>query len=388
MPPAAEPTKSLLRLFRRQKVVELTDLFAALGTHSRMTVFRRMVALDYLSSYSHAGRYYTLPDIPQFDEHGLWQHAGAFFSHDGTLKETVVRLVDAAPTGEFQRDLQVRLKVRVHNTLTPPARTVAGRCSSPMSAGAAGRSAPGRSRRSGPTHAILPKLTLVEQRFGAPCPVMRDLGKAVSEAARDFTAARDPKIPELGCHLHFLKDIGKDLLSEAHDDLRGLFRRFKVASRLRTLARDLGRGLGADIEKARTGLMDWLAEADERPPLPEGDLALAVVRALPQWILDYANDGTDAGFLFDQPQLDLYRRCRRACRAAESLLRNPPGDRRVTEALERLHRIIAPVRADLPFQQPARIIESRASLFDELRDSLRLKVKRPTGQGDTGRSRC
>lgn len=117
MPPAADPTKSLVRLFRRQKVVELSDLFAALGTHSRMTVFRRMVALGYLSSYSHAGRYYTLPDIPRFDEHGLWQHAGALFSRDGTLKETIVRLVEGAVAGEFQRDLQVRLQLRVHNTL-------------------------------------------------------------------------------------------------------------------------------------------------------------------------------------------------------------------------------------------------------------------------------
>ena len=34
-----------------------------------------------------------------------------------------------------------------------------------------------------------------------------------------------------------MKDIGKDLLCASHDDLRGLFRRFKVLPRLRALAR-------------------------------------------------------------------------------------------------------------------------------------------------------
>ena len=97
--------------------------------------------------------------------------------------------------------------------------------------------------------AILPRLRAVEARFGAPCALMRDLGKAVIEAARDFVGTR--RIPLLGCHLHFLKDVGKDLLADAHDELRALFRRFEVTGKLRALARDLGRGLGADLESAR-----------------------------------------------------------------------------------------------------------------------------------------
>lgn len=117
MPYSAEPSKALIRLFRRQKVVELDDLFRAIGTRSRMTVFRRLAMIGYLSSYSHAGRYYTLRDTPQFDENGLWQHAGAFFSRDGTLKETVARLVEQSQAGQFQRELQLRVQLRVHNTL-------------------------------------------------------------------------------------------------------------------------------------------------------------------------------------------------------------------------------------------------------------------------------
>jgi len=228
--------------------------------------------------------------------------------------------------------------------------------------------------------AVLPKLRAVEALFGTPCALMRDLGKAMIQAARAFAAGREEPIPVLGCHMHFLKDIGKDLLRRAHDDLCGLFRRFEVLPRLRALARDLGRTLGTEIQPARRELSDWLAGSDPQFRLPEGNAGLAAVRALSQWVLDYPDDGTDAGFPFDRPWLDLYLRCLRSCRAAESWLRKPCADRRVLVALERLHRILEPVRRELPFQLPVGTIQQRGRLFDELRDALRLQPKAPANQ--------
>jgi len=71
---APEPSRqALTRLFQRQSVADLATLSSALKTSSRMSVFRRLSARDYLSSYSHAGRYYTLRDIPPFDQDGLWR---------------------------------------------------------------------------------------------------------------------------------------------------------------------------------------------------------------------------------------------------------------------------------------------------------------------------
>jgi hypothetical protein len=82
-----------------------------------MSVFRRLSALGYLSSYSHTGRYYTLATIPQFDADGLWRWQQIGFSRDGTLKATVLRLVETSDAGHTQRELQLRLGVRVHNPL-------------------------------------------------------------------------------------------------------------------------------------------------------------------------------------------------------------------------------------------------------------------------------
>jgi len=108
---------ALSRLFQRQKIADLPQLFATLNTGARMTVFRRLSAVDYLSSYSHTGRYYTLASVPEFDADGLWRYEGVGFSRDGTLKATVARLVLASDTGRTQRELQLRLGVRVHNPL-------------------------------------------------------------------------------------------------------------------------------------------------------------------------------------------------------------------------------------------------------------------------------
>ena len=108
---------ALLRMFERDRIADLDHLRDELGTTSRTTVFRRLSALGYLTSYSHAGRFYTLRRVPAFDDAGLWQQQGVCFSRHGTLKETVVHLIEEAEAGRFHRDLREQLHVRVHNTL-------------------------------------------------------------------------------------------------------------------------------------------------------------------------------------------------------------------------------------------------------------------------------
>jgi hypothetical protein len=117
MLPPEDARLVLTRLFRRRHVVDLQAILATLKTSSPMTAFRRLAEVGSLSSYSHRGRYYTVPDIPTFDDDGLWLHQGIGFSRHGTLKDTVPVLVDRSEAGMVHRDLQVRLQVRVHNTL-------------------------------------------------------------------------------------------------------------------------------------------------------------------------------------------------------------------------------------------------------------------------------
>lgn len=107
----------LLKLLRNKRVVTLDALLATLQTRSRTSAFRRLSTVAYLTSYSHAGRYYTIAEIPKFDENGLWHHQGASFSRHGSLKNTVEQLVSDSEAGRTHAELTDILRVRVHNAL-------------------------------------------------------------------------------------------------------------------------------------------------------------------------------------------------------------------------------------------------------------------------------
>ena len=117
MSPPVKYFSRLNQLFRRKRAALLDDLRRALGTTSRTTIFRILKAVGYLSSYTHAGRYYTLHRIPKFDRWGLWAWRGIGFSSHGTLRATSVFLIEQSPAGHTHEELQQRLGLRVHDTL-------------------------------------------------------------------------------------------------------------------------------------------------------------------------------------------------------------------------------------------------------------------------------
>src|SRR5579859_1884725 len=64
MRPLAFSPDSLRKLLLHDKIATLPDLKRALGTDVDVTVFRKLKELDYLTSYSHGGRFYTLARSP------------------------------------------------------------------------------------------------------------------------------------------------------------------------------------------------------------------------------------------------------------------------------------------------------------------------------------
>lgn len=115
--PSETHDRSLEKLFDRRPVAQVAELCRALGVRSRTSVFFALKAKGYLTSYSHAGRYYTLDRIPEFDAHGLWAVGGIRFSKHGTLRATIVVLVCEAPAGCTHEELTELLGLRVHDTL-------------------------------------------------------------------------------------------------------------------------------------------------------------------------------------------------------------------------------------------------------------------------------
>ena len=117
MRPVRIVLQPLLDLFKRSPALTMPEMKAALGTRADMTVFRKLGTLDYLTSYSHRGGYYTLGSIPRFDPHGLWRARGACFSRHGTLLTTVEVLVRESCAGYHAAELESLLHVSVKDVL-------------------------------------------------------------------------------------------------------------------------------------------------------------------------------------------------------------------------------------------------------------------------------
>ena len=97
------PLRSFLQ---KEKIASLDQLKQALRTTGTMTVFRKLTALGYLSSYSHRGKFYTLKDIAEFDEQGLWSFHSVWFSKYGNLIETAREFVEGSEMGYTVPELE------------------------------------------------------------------------------------------------------------------------------------------------------------------------------------------------------------------------------------------------------------------------------------------
>ena len=118
MRPAAFSADTIIALLRKQTIASLPEVMAALGAGvSRRTAFRKLKDLAARTSYSHRGGYYTLDELADFDERGLWAFAGIRFSRAGTLITTAEAFVNHAEAGHFVDELDNLLQVGTQDAL-------------------------------------------------------------------------------------------------------------------------------------------------------------------------------------------------------------------------------------------------------------------------------
>ena len=117
MKTSAFDADKLRALLQRQKIATMEELKEALGAKGDATVFRKLNELSYYSSYSHRGRYYTVEDVADFNDRGLWTCRSVHFSQRGTLVATVETFVNQAETGHFAEELRSILGVDVNDAL-------------------------------------------------------------------------------------------------------------------------------------------------------------------------------------------------------------------------------------------------------------------------------
>ncbi len=111
------PIETLKKVFLKRCVLEITDVYKIMQTNSRTTAYRHLQKVGALSSYSHARKYYTLKEIPEFDENGLWHYGDISFSKYRTLTDTIVNLVSNCDRGKSCSELEKQQRVYVQNAL-------------------------------------------------------------------------------------------------------------------------------------------------------------------------------------------------------------------------------------------------------------------------------
>jgi len=109
--------QALKKFLDHQKIATLDEVKAALGDPARCTVFRKLAELEYLSSYSHRGKYYTLKSIAWFNAQGLWNYRTVWFSRFGNLLDTAEALVQESETGYTAAELKGILHVKTKHAL-------------------------------------------------------------------------------------------------------------------------------------------------------------------------------------------------------------------------------------------------------------------------------
>jgi hypothetical protein len=108
---------AVIRAFKKERIVTVV-LLASWLSCSVATARRRLKAWKAYTSYNHNGRYYTLPEIAEFDDNGLWRYQGVFFSKHGNLKQTLVHLVTHSGQGLSGSELGALLGLQPRSFLS------------------------------------------------------------------------------------------------------------------------------------------------------------------------------------------------------------------------------------------------------------------------------
>lgn len=115
-------SETVASFLKRRRIATLDEIGAALGDAAPRTVFRKLTQLEYLSSYSHRGKFYTLKSIAQFSIQGLWNLRSVWFSRFGNLLRTSETFVHRSERGYDASELRNILHVEPKHALTHLAR--------------------------------------------------------------------------------------------------------------------------------------------------------------------------------------------------------------------------------------------------------------------------
>jgi len=204
--------------------------------------------------------------------------------------------------------------------------------------------------------------------LGEPLALVRDLSFNIQEAANQAI----PGVPNLICQFHFLENVGEKLCEKPHAQLTKAIRRLKIRPTFQSLRREILRASGKTSRMSRTQVESLLSNPKDIAELGLIGARRYVGYLFLRWLDDYSSDLRGEYFPFDLPSLAFYRRAAALSDLLVSLFATQDFPAQEVPVLGTMLRHLAIFREDAELVASAHRVEQAASLFDELRTTLRL----------------
>lgn len=221
---------------------------------------------------------------------------------------------------------------------------------------------------------IIPLFKDLVDKAGDPLAYVRDMGKGLRRAGEELFS----DIPTRECTFHFLRDIGKDLMTDKYQEFRKTFIVTKVKPELVKLRKKLhyqAKLANIDLKKS----FQLLKESSKLKSIPPEEIILVETYHLISWILNYSDDTNGQRFPYSLPWVYLYQRCR----STEPILKEIQSTAQdlgyQAEYLQTLKLLIKKLFTNnlmLKFENLERDLLESYTYFDRLRNILRLSKNR------------
>lgn len=216
---------------------------------------------------------------------------------------------------------------------------------------------------------LVPFFKGIKEQYGEPKALVHDMGKGILSAVEEVF----PDTPDFICHFHFLRDIGKDLLTDEYGSFLKRLRRLKVRPTLRRQAKYLEQKIDQgshDISGITESLQSGNWQAIDFDHVP-----MIIAYALIHWIFDYPSQSNGYGFPFDRAHLDFYRRIQEVHHLLEQIREVNFGNAsKANRPFCRLYKMVAEITEDRRLNDLAKNIESKVGVFDKLRCAMRIAL--------------
>jgi len=227
---------------------------------------------------------------------------------------------------------------------------------------------------------LVPFFRRIEQHYGTPLALVNDMGAGILAAIAEVF----PGVPDFICHFHFLRDIGKDLLLQDYQGLTQGLRGHNVRPLLRQKAKYFERKVtesSQTLTELKISVESGQLKAASLVPIPA-----IIAYTLIHWAFEAPRQSRGLGFPFDRPHVEFFRRLKHVHALLAQIrhiqLRNQAEDNR---PLFQLWQLLEGVVQDKALNETVARLESKAVVFDKLRQALRIALpESKNGLNDNG----